>query len=85
MLKTLPSTHATVFKSKMAYNFREIFEIHRHENDPERIAKLIQDGRSDIETLRDLFTVSPDIVSKLFPMFDLGPNSTVSEKVPQAN
>lgn len=71
MLKVLPASHSTVFKNKMAYNFREIFEIHRREKDPERIQKLFQDYRNDIQTLHDLFSQGPDLVNKLFPIFDL--------------
>lgn len=75
MLRALPESHSSVFKSKMAYNFREIFEIHRKEQDPERVAKLLQDYHNDVSLFRDLFTLSPEIVGKLLPIFDVNPKS----------
>jgi hypothetical protein len=82
MLRALPPTHSTVFKNKMAYNFREIFTIHRNEQDTEKIAKLIEDGKNDVQVLGDLFSLSPEIVSKLFPLFEL-PHSHTQEQQQQ--
>jgi hypothetical protein len=70
-LAFLPQSHSTVFKRKLQYNLREIFEIHREEKDEGRLKALIADGWTDLETMRELFRLDPGIVSKLFPLFDL--------------
>jgi Complex 1 protein (LYR family) len=73
-LAFLPKSHSTIFKRKLQYNFREIFEIHREEKDEIRIKSLIANGWADLETMRELFRLDPSIVSKLFPLFDLKPS-----------
>ena len=75
MLRVLPKSHSTIFKAKMAYNFREMMDIYRHIKDPERIAELIRDGHRDVETFREIFSLSPDILNKIFPLFDLTNNA----------
>ena len=37
---------------KLAYNYREMFDLYREENDPQKIGKLLVDGEAAIRVLK---------------------------------
>lgn len=71
MLTLLPESHATVFRRKVAYNLREAIEIHRKETDKERILKLIEDYQHNIALMKDIFSLDPQTLKNLIPLFDI--------------
>jgi hypothetical protein len=68
-LRNLPPSHQGGFRDKMAYNLREIFDAYRGITDEARIAALIERGKMDVETLREIFSSDPVLVGDIFPIF----------------
>eukprot|EP00729_Bicosta_minor_P021009 gene21009-31992_t len=51
---------------KAAYNIRSIFELRRNEADAATIRQLLDDGWADLDTLKGLLSISPEITEGLF-------------------
>ena len=56
-------------REKLARNVREVYELYKAESNPEKIQRLICNGRDDIQLLKDLTSVSPELTESLFCAF----------------
>ena len=68
-LRLLPPSHQGHFRKKMAYNFREIFDVIR--GAPKETAEMFM-GRmtKDIDFLKQVFKLPPALIKDLIPVFE---------------
>jgi hypothetical protein len=77
-LRLLPLSHQGHFRKKMAYNFREIFDVIR--GAPNDTGEMFMNRiRKDVDFLRQIFTLQPELIKDLIPVFE---NDTVNKNHP---
>jgi hypothetical protein len=79
-LRVLRDLPVPVVRRKMAYNIRELFSIYK-DAPPHKIEEVIQDGKRDLELLREIFKGRKESVYNIFKTFEnLNEAETTSEE-----
>lgn len=53
-------------RSKLKYNLREMYDIHKRELNPENLNKLLEDGENHLKLLQLLNNADKDVVMSIF-------------------
>jgi len=68
-LRVLRDFPVPAVRRKMAYNIRELFAIYK-DAPPHKIEEVIQDGKRDLELLREIFKGRKESVYNIFKTFE---------------
>lgn len=68
-LRVLRDLPVAAVRRKMAYNIRELFEIYK-DAPPHKIEEVIQDGKRDLQLLREIFKGRKESVYNIFKTFE---------------
>lgn len=68
-LRVLRDLPVPAVRRKMAYNIRELFDIYK-DAPPNKIDEVIQDGKRDLELLREIFKGRKESVYNIFKTFE---------------
>lgn len=68
-LRVLRDLPVPAVRRKMAYNIRELFDIYK-DAPPNKIEEVIQDGKRDLELLREIFKGRKESVYNIFKTFE---------------
>jgi hypothetical protein len=85
VLRVLPPSHQGHFRRKMAFNFREIFDVIRGAP-AETSEKFMDRMTKDIDFLKQVFALQPELLKDLIPVFESDPihsKTTTSPNPPE--